>query len=81
MSTIVALTHDDPGLWLEFMVQQVGENQPYRVICLDGGVASVFCGDMEVFSGNTSNVHRTMKAYLRRRFHEFQIMNVSKEVK
>lgn len=80
MKTIIALTHDDPSLWLEFMMQQVGENQPYRVICLGGGVASVFCGDMEVFTGNTSDVHRTMKTYLRRRFQDFEILNVSQGV-
>lgn len=80
MTTIVALTHDDPGLWLEFMVQRVDENQPYRVINLGSGVASVFCGDREIFTGNTPNVYRTMRAYLRRRFRDFQIMNVSQGV-
>lgn len=81
MITTIVLTHSDPFMGLEFMVQLKDENQIYRVITLGGDVASVFHGDREVFNCGNPNVLRTLAAYLRRRFHDFQIMDVSKGVK
>lgn len=81
MKTIIALTHSDSFMGLEFMVQLKDENQIYRVAALGGDVASVFHGDREIFNCGNPNVHRTLAAYLRRRFHDFQIVDVSKGVK
>lgn len=72
----IALVHSDPIGGITFMVQTMNEHEVYRVIQF-GEVASVFVGDRELWNCGSPNICKTFKAYLRRRFHRFQIMDFS----
>ena len=50
----------------------------YRVSCI-GDCAIVTAGSNELFNAGTPNLRKTLLAYLRRRFRDFQIMDFSEE--
>jgi len=55
-----------------------GESNLYRVSRV-GDYAVVTTGSNELFTAGTPNLRKTLVAYLRRRFRDFQIMDFSEE--
>jgi len=68
-------------IYFEFMIQLPKENSVYRIMT-DGEYTSVFRGDNEVYSYNTSNLLKALKSYLVRRFGygNFQVSDYTKGV-
>ena len=74
---IATITFKDSGMkMLEFVLP--GESNLYRVSCM-GDYAIVTTGNNEVFNASSPSLQKTLVAYLRRRFRDFQIMDFSKE--
>ena len=75
--TIATITFKDSSMkLLEFVLP--GESNLYRISCM-GNCAIVTTSNRELFNAGTSSLSKTLVAYLRRRFRDFQIMDFSEE--